>query len=45
MTHKLTTFQDLKVGQKASLTKTITEEDLSHFIAITGDTNPLHVDE
>ena len=45
MTHKLTTFQDLKVGQKASLTKTITEEDLSHFIAITGDTNPIHVDD
>jgi len=45
MTFELTTFDDLKVGQKASLTKTITEEDLSHFIAITGDTNPLHVDE
>ena len=45
MNHKLTKFKDLKVGQKASLTKTITEEDLSHFIAITGDTNLLHVDE
>ena len=45
MTYQLTKFADLKVGQKASLTKTITEEDLSHFIAITGDTNPLHVDE
>jgi 3-hydroxybutyryl-CoA dehydratase len=45
MTHKLTKFNDFKVGQKASLTKTITEEDLNYFIAITGDTNPLHVDE
>ena len=45
MTYKLTTFDDLKVGQKASLKKTITEEDLSHFIAITGDENPLHVDD
>ena len=45
MKHKLTTFDDLKVGQKASLTKTVTEADLSHFIAITGDTNPLHVDK
>ncbi|MBU3916448.1 MAG: MaoC family dehydratase [Proteobacteria bacterium] len=45
MTYQLTTFDDLKVGQKASLTKTITEEDLSHFIAITGDMNPLHVDK
>jgi 3-hydroxybutyryl-CoA dehydratase len=45
MTYKLTTFDDLTIGQKASLTKKITEEDLSHFIAITGDMNPLHVDE
>ena len=45
MTNQLTTFDDLKVGQKASLTKTITEKDLSHFIAITGDENPLHIDE
>jgi len=45
MTYQLTTFDDLKVGQKASLTKTITEADLSHFIAITGDMNPLHVDK
>lgn len=45
MTHQLTTFADLKVGQKASLVKTITDDDLSHFIAITGDRNPLHVDE
>ncbi len=45
MAYKLTTFSDLKIGQKASLTKTITEEDLNHFIAITGDENPLHVDK
>ena len=45
MTYQLTTYDDLKVGQKASLTKTITEEDLSHFIAITGDINPLHIDD
>jgi 3-hydroxybutyryl-CoA dehydratase len=45
MTYKLTTFDNLKVGQKVSLTKTITEEDLNHFIAITGDENPIHVDE
>jgi len=45
MNDKLTTYNDLAIGQKASLTKTITEADLSHFIAITGDINPLHVDE
>ena len=44
MTYKLTTFDDLTIGQKAFLKKTITEADLSHFIAITGDMNPLHVD-
>lgn len=45
MDHKLTTFDELRMGQRASLTKTVTEKDLEHFIAITGDTNPLHVDE
>jgi len=44
MTYQLTTFDDLVIGQKACLKKTITEADLSHFIAITGDRNPLHVD-
>ena len=29
----------------ASFTKTFTEEDVRHFIEITGDTNPLHVDD
>lgn len=45
MSYKLTKFDDLEVGHKASLTKTITEQDLSRFIEITGDTNPLHVDD
>ena len=45
MTYQMTTFNDLKIGQKAFLTKTITEKDLSNFITITGDTNPLHVDD
>lgn len=42
---RLTTYDDLAVGQRAEVTKNITEEDLAHFIAITGDVNPLHVDE
>ena len=45
MTYRLKTFDDLAVGQTAFLRKTITEADLSHFIAITGDLNPLHVDQ
>ena len=44
MHHRLTTFEDLHVGQQASFSKTITEADISHFVAITGDVNPLHVD-
>ena len=44
MTYRLTRFGDLSVGQKASVRKTITRDDVDHFIAITGDTNPLHVD-
>jgi len=45
MDHRLTTFDDLSIGQQASVTKTITEQDIAHFIAITGDVNPLHVDD
>ena len=44
MSYRLTKYSDLKVGQKASLQKKITEADLSNFVAITGDKNPLHVD-
>ncbi len=45
MPYKLTRYEDLEVGQRASITKTVTDADLGHFIAITGDINPLHVDE
>lgn len=45
MAYQLTTYDDLKVGQTASLQKTITEKDLDLFIQITGDENPLHIDD
>lgn len=32
-------------GQRASISKTITESDVYAFAGITGDFNPLHVDE
>jgi len=32
-------------GQHASFTKTFTDEDVQRFVAITGDVNPLHVDD
>jgi len=44
MSSQLTKYSDLKVGQKASVQKKITEDDISSFTEITGDANPLHVD-
>ena len=44
MLDRLTTFDDLHPGQEASFSKTITEADIAHFVALTGDVNPLHVD-
>lgn len=38
-------IDDFAPGQHASYTKTFTEEDVQRFIAITGDVNPLHVDD
>ena len=35
----------LKLGDRASLSKTITEADVAEFARITLDTNPLHLDE
>lgn len=37
-------FEDLSVGQKASFAKTITEADILLFAAVSGDTNPVHID-
>lgn len=33
------------IGQKASYSKTITEQDVRAFAEISGDQNPLHLDE
>lgn len=38
-------FQAIKVGDKASLVKKITESDIRKFVDMTGDDNPLHVDK
>jgi len=38
-------IEDFEVGQHASFRKTFTEDDLKRFIEITGDVNPLHVDD
>jgi len=39
------TIQELKIGDSASVTKTISESDVYLFAGITGDFNPAHVDE
>jgi 3-hydroxybutyryl-CoA dehydratase len=37
-------FEDLSIGQSASFAKTITEADILMFTAVSGDTNPVHLD-
>ena len=37
-------FAELKVGDKGSLSKTVSEYDIYAFAGITGDFNPIHVD-
>jgi acyl dehydratase len=38
-------IDDFTIGQRASFTKTFTDEDVRRFVEITGDRNPLHVDD
>ena len=38
-------LEDLKIGQKASFKKQILEKDINLFSQITGDNNPVHIDE
>ncbi len=38
-------YDELEIGQEASFTKTITESDVYLFAGISGDFNPLHVNE
>ncbi len=42
---KLVQYSDLKIGQRASISKTITDADIANFVSISGDINPLHVSE
>lgn len=39
------TFDEIQIGETASFTKTITETDVYLFAGISGDFNPLHVNE
>jgi acyl dehydratase len=38
-------MKKIKVGDKVSMTKVITEEDVRQFADISNDTNPIHLDE
>lgn len=38
-------FEEIKIGQEAIISKTITESDIILFSAVTGDNNPVHTSE
>lgn len=38
-------MREFKVGDLAEYSKTITEADITLFVAVSGDTNPVHVNE
>ena len=38
-------FEDLEVGMEASHEKTVSEIDITNFADISGDFNPVHMDE
>ena len=38
------TFDEIKIGDTASLVRTLQREDVEAFAAVTGDTNPAHLD-
>jgi 3-hydroxybutyryl-CoA dehydratase len=38
-------FAELQLGMKATTSRTITETDLRNFSGVSGDTNPMHLNE
>ncbi|MBM4350758.1 MAG: MaoC family dehydratase [Deltaproteobacteria bacterium] len=38
-------IHELKIGDAAQISKTITEEIVNEFARVTGDTNPVHTDQ
>jgi acyl dehydratase len=38
------TFDEMTIGETASLSHTVTQRDIDLFATVTGDVNPAHVD-
>jgi 3-hydroxybutyryl-CoA dehydratase len=38
-------FEELSIGMAASFAKTVTEADIANFAGVSGDFNPVHVNE
>ena len=38
------TFDEIEIGESASLERTLTEQDITLFAVMSGDINPAHVD-
>ena len=38
------TFDELAIGQSARLVRTLSQSDIQAFAAVSGDTNPAHLD-
>ncbi|MDX5361005.1 MAG: MaoC family dehydratase [Alphaproteobacteria bacterium] len=38
-------IEDMEVGQSADYVRTVTAEDIEAFARVSGDTNPVHLDE
>jgi len=38
-------FEDLKLGQTAAISRTVSEADILAFAGVSGDMNPVHLDE
>jgi acyl dehydratase len=39
------TFGEIQVGDSVSLSRTLTKQDIELFAVMSGDVNPIHVDE
>ena len=38
-------YSEIEIGQKAELERTITDEDIKKYAEVSGDRNPIHLDE